>query len=82
MSSAEHDREVLAPYDLRMDGPRLTELERDVLDRLASAWNAFVELERRAESDSAEFAAAIHRAQNLIALRVARRVDPDVWRQP
>lgn len=60
----------------------LTFTEREILDHLANAWNAFTSLDKRSEHDSDEFHQAIHAAQQLIALRVARRVDPDVWNQP
>ena len=57
----------------------LTHDEREVINHLADAWNAFIELPRMKESDMGEFKQAIHGAQLLIAARVARRVDPDVW---
>ena len=60
----------------------LTIAEKMVLDNLVQAWNDFVSLENRSDDDNTEFRDAIHRAQQLIALRVARRVDPDIWRQP
>lgn len=60
----------------------LTADERAALDALSAAWNQWLQLQRRAHQDDLEFQDAIHRAQNLIALRVARRADPDVWRQP
>lgn len=56
--------------------------ERAALDSLAAAWNQWLQIKRRAPQDDLEFQGAIHRAQGLIALRVARRSDPDVWRQP
>jgi len=60
----------------------LTEQERRTLDASASVWNLWCSLPDRCKDDNEEFAKAIHAAQYLIALRVARRADPDVWRQP
>lgn len=60
----------------------LTDHEKGSLDRLVQAWNAWCDLPDRPQADDLAFMDAIHRAQALIALRVARRADPDVWRQP
>ncbi len=57
----------------------LTMKEAVVLQALVDAWNGFTALPDRRNSDNQDFAAAIHDAQRLIALRVARRCDPDVW---
>ena len=57
----------------------LTLKEAFVLQALVDAWNAFVQLPDSKDSDNKAFADAIHTAQRLIALRVARRADPDVW---
>jgi len=62
--------------------PALTEEERAILDHLADAWNLYCALRTRAASDDEEMQRAIHAAQALIALRVARRANPEVWRQP
>jgi hypothetical protein len=60
----------------------LTPVEQSVLANLLAAWNGFVSLENRSEDDDQEFKDAVHHCQQLIALRVARRVNPDIWRQP
>lgn len=57
-------------------------LEPDELacvESLAAAWNAFAKLTPTHPSDAAEMCAAIHRAQDIIACRLARRVAPDVF---
>lgn len=59
---------------------KLTESETKVLTHLANAWNEFCKLENIAENDANTFMHAIHEAQARIALRVARRVDPEFWR--
>ena len=62
--------------------PGLTEPERALLRLLADTWNGYCQLPDRAHADDLDFNQAIHTAQRLIAIRVARRVDPDFWRQP
>lgn len=61
--------------------PGLTAEEKLCLKHLADAWNIFVQLEGKHPQDNSEFCQAIHDAQKMIALRVARRVDTDVWSQ-
>jgi len=58
---------------------RLTPEESACLGLLSQAWNVFVSLPIAHPDDHAEFRAAIHAAQNILAYRVARRVDPDQW---
>ncbi|MHB8123395.1 MAG: hypothetical protein ACYDG4_14710 [Desulfuromonadaceae bacterium] len=58
----------------------LTEKEIEVLHHLADAWNSFCELEDIPSRDSDIFMDAINTAQSRISLRVARRVDPGIWR--
>jgi hypothetical protein len=56
--------------------------EQEILLHLVAAWNKFKDLANLAEHDLREFNYAIHLAQQKIALRVARRVDPLIWSQP
>jgi hypothetical protein len=58
----------------------LSKQEIIVLNHLANAWNEFCKLEERLDHDTDEFMKAIHIAQDKIALRVARRVNPEIWR--
>jgi hypothetical protein len=60
----------------------LEEEELQILNSLADAWNRFVALAKKHPDDNDEFRRAIHQAQQLVALRVARRVNPQVWYQP
>ncbi len=53
--------------------------EHEVLMALADAWNKFLALTGNRSDDVEEFRTAIHAAQSKIALRVARRVNPEVW---
>jgi len=55
--------------------------EHEVLMALADAWNKFLALTGNRSDDVEEFRHAIHQAQSKIALRVARRVNPEVWTQ-
>lgn len=60
----------------------LTDQEKEVLSLLKDAWQKFSELGNHIHHDLTEFNYAIHLAQQKMALRVARRVDPEVWNQP
>lgn len=60
----------------------LTAAEKEVLKHLVEAWKKYAALEGHVNADLTEFTYAIHLAQQLLALRVARRVDTDVWVQP
>lgn len=59
----------------------LTDKEKECLKLLAESWNIFVELDSKHPQDDSEFCTALHDAQKMIALRVARRIDKDVWSQ-
>jgi hypothetical protein len=60
----------------------LTSDEQEILNYLANAYRLFVKLDAKHPDDDNEFREAIHAAQKMIALRVARRVDPQIWYQP
>ncbi len=70
------------PFVNTNDLVKLTQEEKDILQRLGEAFNLFTSLDKRSEADNKEFTDAIHRLKQLVALRVARRVDLDVWKQP
>ncbi len=59
------------------DNLGLTEKEKECLNHLKDAWNLFVNLE--GEANFHEFIQGIHICQQVIALRVAKRVNPEVW---
>lgn len=59
-------------------GAKLTAKERIVLGHLIKAVIAFNKLPSVGNT-TRDFADAIHRAQDLIANRVARRADTDIW---
>lgn len=58
----------------------LTSTEKEVLNALVEAWNRFLLLSVDHPNERREFLSAIHRAQALVAVRVARRLEPDFWR--
>jgi hypothetical protein len=51
----------------------LTENEKEVLDHLADAYNAFVLLDNLGDHHPHEFAQAIHVAEHLVMIRPAIR---------
>jgi hypothetical protein len=54
----------------------LTPVELAVLDNLAQAWNGFLSLAEKHPDDVQMFRLGVHFLQDLIAFRVARRVNP------
>lgn len=59
----------------------LTESERKALNHLVEFWNAYVSLaDTTGVRDTEEVREAVHKIQGVMALRVARRVDPDFWK--
>lgn len=62
---------------MRDDG--LTEAEGAVMDALVDAADFYAELPVEHPSEPNEFVTAIHRAQDLLATRVARRDYPAGW---
>lgn len=61
---------------------KLTQEETELLKTLGNAFSLYTALEKRSEADDREFVDALHRLQQIVALRVARRVNPEVWAQP
>lgn len=58
----------------------LTKEELAILDMTADLWNAFLALANHHPADAGETALDIHRIQNRIMARGARRDHPDVFR--
>ncbi|HXI36236.1 MAG TPA: hypothetical protein VNH80_04930 [Burkholderiales bacterium] len=61
----------------RHDG--LTFEEGNVMDALTSAVEYFDKLDEQHPNDTHEFYTAIHVAQDLLAVRIARRLYPEGW---
>ncbi len=70
------------PFSYIVPAARLTEEEKEVLFLLKQAWDKFNALGDHVSHDLTEFTYGIHLAQQKLAMRVARRADPDVWSQP
>ena len=58
----------------------LTKQEKVVLEATASIWNEYLELEEVHCDERDELKFFVHQIQHLIARRVARRVNPEIWR--
>jgi len=61
----------------RPDG--LTKEEGKVMDALITAWKTFVSLDRQHPDEQRDFADGIHKCQDLLAVRIARREYPEGW---
>jgi hypothetical protein len=57
----------------------MSQLEIETVTHLAWAWNAYCSLEDRDCDDDREMQVAIHAAQAVLAVRMARRTEPGVW---
>lgn len=71
-----------AVYGWQITSTGLTNEEKECLKHLADAWDLFSKMNIKHPDDDKEFKTAIHDAQKMIALRVARRIDTNVWKQP
>jgi len=69
------------PENRVQNSPGLTEYEKKCLNHLVKAWEIFNALQEKHPQDNAEFCEAIHDAQKMLALRVARRINNDIWSQ-
>jgi hypothetical protein len=58
----------------------LTPKEQECMDHLVAAHRAFVELEIQHPGELEDFVNALHRQQELLALRIARRLFPSYWK--
>lgn len=59
---------------------RMTEQEKEAMAHLVKFWNAWLALPVEDDSSSSRVCESIHTIQGLMAIRVARRVNPDIWR--
>lgn len=62
---------------VRQDG--LTEDEGKVMDSLITAFNEFCKLGRQHPDEIRDFTDGIHKCQDLLAVRIARREYPNGW---
>jgi hypothetical protein len=56
-----------------------TDGEKLVVRLLAEAWNAYLALPVEHPNEREEFMQGVHRCQDIVAVRVARRADPETW---
>lgn len=57
----------------------LTPLEQDCMDGLIASYNAFLKMERQHPDEMRDFVDAVHRIQDILAVRVIRRLYPEGW---
>lgn len=57
----------------------LTTDEKKCMDSLVNAYNKFAELDRQHPDELKEFTDGIHNLQNLLSVRIVRRVYPKGW---
>jgi len=57
----------------------ITPAEKEIIDLLVLAWNKFIRLDEQHPCDKSEFMDAIHKAQQLIMIRDARRNNPEIF---
>jgi hypothetical protein len=62
-----------------METVKLTEQERKILALTAEVWNEYTKLEEVHPNEFEELSLFVHQIQYLMARRVARRVDPEIW---
>lgn len=61
------------------DERALTHQEKEVISHISEAFNSFIALKEKGVNDNEDFKNAANAMHRLIALRVARRADPDIW---
>lgn len=65
-------------FDVEWKG--LADEEKAILGWIRHAHEQFIALPETHPSDLKDWVDAVHRLQNLVAFRVARRADPDYWK--
>lgn len=76
LTDVTHFREVEEPVD-----HGLTELEKQACGHIVSFWNLYLQMPDTKDTDDLRVIRdSVHAIQCTMALRVARRVDPDFWR--
>lgn len=73
---------TVAAYEVlvaAIDEIKLNEPEMTAMNHLVEFWNAFVGLSAHHPHDVGEVRNLVHSIQNVIASRVARRANPEVW---
>lgn len=58
---------------------KLTSKEKEVIEKLANAYNIFVTLPDKHVSDDIEFSKYIHILQRHVMARLTRRIHPEIF---
>lgn len=58
----------------------IQDCEKLILNDVNSAFGAYLKLADRDSCDDTEFCEGVHRLQNVIAMRIARRENPEFWK--
>lgn len=62
-------------------GVGMTNKEKEAMEHLVNFWNAFLALpDQESSASSKTVCDAVHMIQGVLAIRVARRANPEVWR--
>lgn len=59
---------------------KLTHIENCIMRDLTAAWNKFILLEPTHPDDILDFKKSLHDMQRVLATRLARRVNPEIFR--
>ena len=57
----------------------LTLLEQECMDGLMGSYRAFLKMERQHPDEMRDFIDAVHKSQDILAVRVVRRLYPEGW---
>ncbi|MCJ7747849.1 MAG: hypothetical protein MUP27_08900 [Desulfobacterales bacterium] len=66
---------------MSIDEMGLTQDEREVMDRLMDAYRLFHRLTKEHPDELRDFVDGLHRCQDVLAVRVCRRIYPKGWPQ-
>jgi hypothetical protein len=72
-----HFRDVEEPVETSFG---LTDMEKQALRHLEDFWNLYLELPGYDADDMRVIRDSVHTIQSIMAVRVAKRVDPEFWR--
>jgi len=65
--------------DQNKDIVSMTTQEKDAMDKLVTFWNAYAALPRTGHDGMSTVCDAVHVIQGVMAIRVARRANPEIW---
>ena len=59
----------------------MSEKELEVLQKLAEAWNLYIQLPKRSIDDNTDFITGIHNLERIVMARIARYHHPETFNQ-